>query len=288
MQKSRSVEQAIPSEYMQEGILNMKQPLPTRLRRHIDPFLLLHHHGPIDLPPDNQGLPFGPHPHRGFETVTFILSGSIEHRDNKGYTSCIHQGGIQWMTAGRGIIHSENLSPDMLRDGGKLELIQLWLNLPSELKMTEPEYQGLQKEQISNFIDHSTHIDLISGNWPGTQHKGPAHSRTDILLALLNAEQEYHAQIALPAEHMILFYILEGGAIIHGKEYKAHTLVHFSQDADILEFTLQSGTRLLLGSGKSTGQPIAAHGPFVMNTMQEIWQAVDDFQSGKMGTWPEE
>src|SRR5215212_988487 len=121
---------------------------PEHALERINPFLFINHHGPQVYRPDNRGLPFGPHPHRGFETVTFILDGSLLHRDTGGHESTIGSGGIQWMTAGSGVEHSETSPPEFLRDGGPLEILQLWLNLPAALKMTEPRYLGLQTDQI--------------------------------------------------------------------------------------------------------------------------------------------
>ena len=119
------------------GEHRMYQPIPDVGLEQITPFILLHHHGPHDFAPHNQGLPFGPHPHRGFETLTFIYEGEIEHADGHGHSSIIKAGGVQWMTAARGIVHSENLSPKQRQEGGKMEIIQLWMNLPAHLKMTE-------------------------------------------------------------------------------------------------------------------------------------------------------
>src|SRR5688500_12240358 len=124
-----------------------RQAIPNHGLEQVDPFLLLNHHGPQVYPPDNRGLPFGPHPHRGFETVTFIVEGSLLHRDTGGHQSAIGEGGVQWMTAGRGLEHAEESTEDFLREGGPLEILQLWVNLPSRLKFSEPRYVGLQKSE---------------------------------------------------------------------------------------------------------------------------------------------
>lgn len=130
------------------GDLTTRRPLPGPGLDQLDPFLFLNHHGPQTYPANNHGLPFGPHPHRGFETVTFILEGSLAHADSARHQSVINAGGVQWMTAGSGIVHAEISPPEFLRDGGPLEILQLWVNLPARLKMSEPRYVGLQQESI--------------------------------------------------------------------------------------------------------------------------------------------
>src|SRR5436305_1756837 len=130
------------------GDLVTRRPLPGPALDQVDPFLFLNHHGPQVYPPHNQGLPFGPHPHRGFETVTFILEGELAHRDSAGHESVIREGGVQWMTAGRGITHAEVSPAGFLERGGPMEMLQLWVNLPSRLKMSPPRYVGLQRDRI--------------------------------------------------------------------------------------------------------------------------------------------
>nr|MDQ3283801.1 pirin family protein [Acidobacteriota bacterium] len=147
----RGIKHLHPSLSDDIGDLRTQRPLPNGRVEQIDPFLFLNHHGPEVYPPRNQGLPFGPHPHRGFETVTFIVEGSLAHRDTGGHESVIHDGGVQWMTAGRGLVHSELSPKEFLERGGPLEILQLWVNLPSRLKMTEPRYIGLQKDAIPSF-----------------------------------------------------------------------------------------------------------------------------------------
>jgi redox-sensitive bicupin YhaK (pirin superfamily) len=128
--------------------LTTRRPVPGRDVEQIDPFLFLNHHGPQVYAPHNRGLPFGPHPHRGFETVTFILTGELAHRDSAGHESIIKEGGIQWMTAGSGLVHAEISPQEFMRKGGPLEILQLWVNLPPRLKMTPPRYIGLQRDEI--------------------------------------------------------------------------------------------------------------------------------------------
>src|SRR3954452_11500692 len=150
------------------GELHTWRPLPNDEIEQIDPFLFLHHHGPQVCPPGNRGLPFGPHPHRGFETVTFIVEGSLAHRDTGGHESVIGAGGVQWMIAGSGLVHAE-LSPDSFRRaGGPLDILQLWVNLPARLKMVPPAYRGLQADEIRHVsAGEGARVDLVSGSFGG-------------------------------------------------------------------------------------------------------------------------
>ena len=144
----RTVSQIHPAYRDDIADLVTRRPVPGPGLDQVDPFLFLNHHGPQVYPPNNNGLPFGPHPHRGFETVTFVLEGELAHYDSGGHESVIGAGGVQWMTAGAGLVHAEVSPPEFKRDGGPLEILQLWVNLPARLKMTPPRYSGLQREQI--------------------------------------------------------------------------------------------------------------------------------------------
>ena len=181
----RSIKRIHDARYSLIGDLITYSPLPSALLPQIDPFLFLNHHGPQHYPPDNNGLPFGPHPHRGMETVTVILEGDIMHQDTGGHQSVIEAGGVQWMTAGRGLIHAEVSSDEFLKNGGNIEILQLWLNLPASLKMTGPFYKGLQKEDIPRIMldNGKVTMNLISGNWEGVN--GAFDSKTLVSISIV-------------------------------------------------------------------------------------------------------
>src|ERR1700744_6198490 len=168
------------------GDLITRRPVPGPGLEQVDPFLFLNHHGPQTYGPDNAGLPFGPHPHRGFETVTFILRGELAHRDSAGHESIIKAGGVQWMTAGSGLIHAEVSPEDFLKSGGPLELLQLWVNLPSHLKMSRPRYIGLQADQIPAIpvVQGAATVHLISGTWGVPP--GPIPSLTGVFMTTIS------------------------------------------------------------------------------------------------------
>ncbi|AYA37876.1 pirin family protein [Hymenobacter oligotrophus] len=259
--------------------------LPTQSVEHLDPFLFLNHHGPQTYAPHNRGLPFGPHPHRGFETVTFILEGDIMHKDTGGHESVINAGGIQWMTAGSGLIHAEVSSEEFKRQGGPLEILQLWVNLPAKHKMTAPRYIGLQAPDIpqARLDEGRVRLHAVSGEWAGTA--GAVQPLAPIALAW--AELRTGGQLNLPitAEHTIFFYTVRGKLRVNGHETEALRLVEFNHDGDKLQLEALTDAVVLLGHAQPFREPIVAYGPFVMNTPEEIEQAYHDYQAGKFGHW---
>ena len=258
--------------------------LPTESVEHIDPFLFLNHHGPQVYRPHNNGLPFGPHPHRGFETVTFILEGDILHKDSGGHESVIEAGGIQWMTAGSGLIHAEVSSDNFKKTGGPLEILQLWVNLPAKDKMTAPRYIGLQKDEIPTVtLAGGVVLHAVSGEWAGTA--GAVQPLADVQLAWLAFPAGASVTLPIAAARSIFFYVVRGALRVNGADTQARQLVEFNHDGD--ELTVEAGTDavLLLGHARPFNEPIVSYGPFVMNTEAEIEQAYRDYQGGAFGTW---
>lgn len=259
--------------------------MPTQSIHSLDPFLFLNHHGPQVYGPNNQGLPFGPHPHRGFETLTFVVKGDIMHWDSSGAKSVITEGGIQWMTAGSGLIHSEVSSEDFKKNGGEEEVLQLWMNLPAKYKMTPPKYQGLSREQIPEIreSDGNVAIHLISGSLKGKN--GPIASISGLTMASIKIKGTRQLSLEVPVHHEILFYVVKGKLTINAQTSQQHELVVFNRDSEVLSIETQEDSYIIFGHGAPFNEPVVAHGPFVMNTQAEIAQAFQDYQSGKMGKW---
>lgn len=249
----------------------------------LDPFIFLNHHGYQDYPPNNNGLPFGPHPHRGFETVTFILQGDLTHKDTTGVVSVIKEGGVQWMTAGKGLIHAEVSSPEFKAAGGPLEILQLWVNLPSKFKMTEPKYIGLQKEDIplAEYDNGRVAAHIVCGDWDGV--KGPFEPLTDIHLSFINFKAGGKFTIQVPKEQNIFLYIVKGEIKVNGDVATVHHLVEFNHDGKIIEMKATADSTILFGYATPFNEPFFAYGPFVMNTREETMQAYEDMKNGKFG-----
>ncbi|MFC6221882.1 pirin family protein [Hymenobacter artigasi] len=258
--------------------------LPTNSVEYIDPFLFLNHHGPQVYRPHNRGLPFGPHPHRGFETVTFILEGDILHKDSSGHESVIEAGGIQWMTAGSGLIHAEVSSDNFKANGGPLEILQLWVNLPAKDKMTAPRYIGLQKDEIPAVtLAGGVVIHAVSGEWAGTA--GAVQPLADVALAWLELPAGSQVTLPIAAARSIFFYTVRGSLRVNGAETQALQLVEFNYDGDELTLAAHEASVVLLGHARPFGEPVVSAGPFVMNTDAEIQQAYRDYQQGAFGSW---
>ncbi|GEN28536.1 quercetin 2,3-dioxygenase [Halovibrio variabilis] len=282
---TRSVRRVVaqhPAKRDDIGDLVTRRPLPGPQLEQLDPFLFLNHHGPQRYPANNKGLPFGPHPHRGFETVTFILQGSLAHADSTRHQSVIHAGGVQWMTAGSGIVHAEISPPEFLRDGGPLEILQLWVNLPARLKMTEPRYTGLQQESIPAIaLPGGGELNLIAGQWQ--EQAGPIESLTDVFMSTLRLPAGSSEQLPVAPGRQVFLYVVAGDVEVGGEPVQPHHLVDVDRDGDSLVIEASSDARLLFGHGEVIDEPVYSHGPFVMNTREEIVQAVEDYQNGRFG-----
>ena len=264
-----------------------RRPVPAADLPQVDPFLFLNHHGPQVYAANNNGLPFGPHPHRGFETVTFILSGTLAHHDTGGHQSVIAAGGVQWMTAGSGLIHAEVSPPDFKQTGGPLEILQLWVNLPSRLKMTPPRYTGVQADGIPAVAtaDGAGTVNLVSGSFAGQQ--GPIRSLTDVFMATVQLYPGARVELPAPRGRAVLFYVVSGRVAVSGREVDQWHLATLHDDADTVTVEASEDSVLLFGHADPIDEPVVAHGPFVMTTREEISEAIRDYQAGRFnGTGP--
>ncbi|AMD01700.1 pirin family protein [Halomonas chromatireducens] len=282
--KRRSVASVRPAYRDDIGDLQTRRPLPGPGVQQVDPFLFLNHHGPQVYPPNNGGLPFGPHPHRGFETVTFILDGSLAHHDSGGHASVIEAGGVQWMTAGSGLVHAEISPPEFKQHGGALEILQLWVNLPSRLKMVAPHYVGLQQEDIPDVsLDEGrVTLELIAGEHAG--ETGPVESLTGVFMSVVRLAAGGRAELPAPSGRNVFLYAVSGQARVAGEQVEPWHLVEINHDGDILVIEAETQCCYLFGHADPIGEPVVTHGPFVMNTQEEIVQAVRDYQDGKFGS----
>jgi hypothetical protein len=268
------------------GDLVTRRPLPGPHVEQVDPFLFLNHHGPQVYAPHNRGLPFGPHPHRGFETVTFIVQGELTHKDSGGHESVIRAGGVQWMTAGRGLVHAEISPAEFMERGGPLEILQLWVNLPARLKLTEPRYVGLQAAEIPALKteDGRGTVHLVSGEWGGGE--GPIHSLTGVFMSMVELDAGARARFPGVDARNVFLYVVRGRIRIRGDEASEHVLVELTRTGEDVEIEALADSYLLFGHADAIGEPVVAHGPFVMNTRDEIADAIRDYQAGKFGPLP--
>ncbi|HYC84643.1 MAG TPA: pirin family protein [Chryseosolibacter sp.] len=283
----RKIKKVHDASYAPIADLVTYTPLPSRTLDQIDPFLFLNHHGYQEYPPNNTGLPFGPHPHRGMETVTFIVEGDIMHKDSAGHQSVIRAGGVQWMTAGKGLVHAEVSSDEFKKEGGKLEILQLWINLPAKSKMTEPRYIGLQETDIPKVAmdEGSATVRVISGKW-GTQ-KGPVESLTGVSIFTIELRAEGRLTREVAATENVFFYIVRGAVNVNGTEAKKRQLVEFENAGTSIQIAAAEESLIIFCHAAPLNEPVVARGPFVMNTQEEILQAYEDYNAGKFGLWNE-
>jgi len=247
--------------------------------RAMDPFLLMDHFGPMVLPPGTDAG-FPPHPHRGFQTLTYLIQGAFRHRDSTGGSGLLKPGGAQLMNAGAGIVHEEMPVPEHLETGGPIEGVQLWINLPKAEKGSAPGYTDLQPEAMPWQALPGGRIRVLAGTWAGVT--GPARTPARIAYAHLELEAGARFQQAIPAGWVAAVVPLHGSVRVEGTEVAADSVALLGEgDALALEATAPASLMLL--AGEPIREPIAHYGPFVMNTREEIEQAIRDYQEGRMG-----
>jgi len=280
---TRSVSQLIHATRQLEGEgMIVTRPFPTARLDHLDPFLLLDRMVPATHGPgEAHGAP--DHPHRGFETVTYILDGAIEHKDSVGNHGRIDAGDVQWMTAGSGVIHSEMPAAEIVRDGGRLHGFQLWVNLPRRDKMMKPRYQELRAAEIptATSADGKVTVTVIAGESLGT--RASIDTRTPIMYLHVRLAAGARFTQPVPATYNAFAFVIGGEAAFGDRVARENDAVIFDRDGDEVAIASERGAELLLIGGVPLDEPIARYGPFVMNTAGEIRQAMLDYQTGRFG-----
>jgi len=285
---SRSVASIVDSERtMEGGGFPVRRPFPTRSLPQVDPFLLLDHLGPVTWGP-GQGIGAPEHPHRGFETVTYLLSGEMQHKDSAGHQGRLGPGDVQWMTAGAGLVHSELPSPAFMRDGGVMHGFQIWVNLPARDKMMPPRYQEIPSVSIPTATskDGRVQVKVIAGNALGVA--AVIETRTPIMYLHYTLQPGGEAMQAIPPEHNAMVYIVRGAARVGADNVEVRegqlavlgpgNAVRLANDIDASD-----SVDLLVLSGVPLREPVARYGPFVMNSQDQIRKAIRDYQEGRLG-----
>lgn len=251
---------------------------------HLSPFLLLDYAGPAQFAPAETPRGVGVHPHRGFETVTIVYQGEVDHRDSTGAGGHIGPGDVQWMTAASGILHEEFHSEAFTRQGGTLEMVQLWVNLPARAKSAEPGYQTLLDRDIPAVAlpGKAGRVRVIAGEYGG--QTGPARTFTPMDVWDVRLNQGGSARLDLSAGRTTVLVVLRGVVLVNGRDVvREAQLVQFDQDGDSVELEANTDATVLVLSGEPIDEPVVGQGPFVMNSEEEIRQAFDDFRSGRFG-----
>lgn len=251
------------------------------LGQHISPFLLLDYAGPADFPPAQQRRGVGQHPHRGFETVTIVYQGEVEHHDSTGAGGRIGPGDVQWMTAASGILHEEYHSERFRSRGGTLEMVQLWVNLPSSDKMNPPRYQTLLDADIPRvgLPDRAGELRVIAGRYG--RHQGPALTHSSLAVWDVQLKVGKHLALDLPKGHTCAVVVLRGTLAVGDEIVREAQVALLDRDDPRLELEANNDVQLLVLSGEPLDEPIIGYGPFVMSSREEIDQAIEDFENGR-------
>ena len=281
MNRERTIKQIIDTKDVMMGDIAVGQPLPASGVRQISPFLLLHHLGPLQIAPGENPMDIGAHPHRGFAPVTFVYEGQVAHKDSLGNHRVVSSGGVQWMSAGKGIVHAESVAEQLVRNGGAYEMIQLWINLPQELKMSEPSYQPFDRDEIPSFQGENTTVNIISGSFEGL--KGPVKHPTEVTAYTVYMDADSSLTITTNSDWNVLIYQLGGNTQVSNGTLSGRQLAYFNYDGTEIKMTANGASRFLFVSAPPINEPLAQYGPFVMNRPHELQQAIEDYQQGKMG-----
>lgn len=285
---NRTIKKIYNSQKVNMGGIILDQPLPQRDMDALDPVLLIHHwNDKIKGGQHSSELGVGPHPHRGFSPVTFIFKGGVHHQDSSGISGVIYEGGTQWMNSGRGIVHSERPNKELAAEGGDFELIQFWVNSPAVSKMNPYHYQPLTKEQTPVIVsdDKKVRVAVVSGESENV--KGPITSTSPMLTMRIEAAAGGKKTLHVPSNFNCLIYVLDGEARVNGQAISDKQMVIFNTDGNTIDFESETATRAIVLSGEPINEPIVSYGPFVMNSQQEIMQAIQDYQAGKLGVLEE-
>ncbi len=284
----RPVDRVVTARRQTEGGgFVVRRPFPTATIDNIDPFLLLDEMGPSDYGP-GEAIGAPDHPHRGFETVTYLLDGAMEHRDSAGAVGVIGPGAVQWMTAGAGVVHSEMPTDDIRRRGGRVHGFQLWVNLRAADKMTPPRYEGFEADEFTRAdLPNGGMLRVLAGTVAGST--GPVETTIPITYAHLTLAPGESLDWAVADGQTALAHVFDGAAQVNGTDAASGQLVVFERSAGAVRLVAAGhgpGAEVLLLAGEPIGEPIARYGPFVMNTRAEIVQAIDDFNAGRLGSIP--
>jgi redox-sensitive bicupin YhaK (pirin superfamily) len=262
------------------GSFKIKNVLPTRNLKQVDPFLLIHHMQPFQLKPGSETrLP--PHPHAGFEVVTYLLNGAFYHRDSKGNNQIAKAGDVNWMTSGAGIVHSEGPTEKMLKEGGTAQLLQLWINLPADKKQLASTFKHYAGETMPVIENEKAWLKVVIGEYEG--QPSPIITHTPMFLYHVKIKKGALITVPVKENHTAAVYIMQGKIKVLNKEPIAGELVNFNIDGNQLVFTATEDAELLILGGEPIKEKVVSYGPFVMNSFEEIQQAIADYESGKMG-----
>lgn len=285
MKKERKAIYNAPKHHMVGDGFRVFNYFPNNLHgfKEVDPFLMLDYNEPHNFPPSEHKKGVGAHPHRGFETVTIVFEGALEHRDSGGGGGRIEAGDVQWMTAASGVLHDEFHPLEFSQKGGRMHAIQLWVNLPAKNKMDKPSYQNLTSDIIPNVpLDQKGSVArIISGDFHGT--KGAARTFTPVEMYDITLKAGANVKFEVAERQNTMILVTQGKVSANENDLAFKDMLFFHQSGTEIEVMASEDSRIMALSGEPIGEPVASYGPFVMNTQNELVEAIEDFNSGKFG-----
>ena len=285
--KAKSIQQILlpPAPHMVGDGFRVHNFFPTGYnigKNRMSPFFMMDYNSKIDFSPRENPRGVGVHPHRGFETVTIAYHGKVAHHDSTGNSGVISEGDVQWMTAASGILHKEYHEEEFSKKGGPFQMIQLWVNLPAKDKMSKPKYQAITNDQLGKYqLDNGGVVEVIAGEFKGV--KGAASTFTPI--EMYNAKIKKGAAVTfdLPENFNTGILVVEGAVKVNGEKAPADNFILFKNEGETISIEAEEDSILFVISGEPVNEPVAAYGPFLMNTHEELEQALEDFNKGKFG-----
>jgi redox-sensitive bicupin YhaK (pirin superfamily) len=282
MNKEMMIRVVPAREFVEGGGFVVHRPFPVPGLSYFDPFLLIDEMGPVTYGP-GEAIGAPDHPHRGFETVTYIIDGAMEHEDSHGHRGAIRSGDVQWMTAGAGVIHSEMPSRDILERGGKVHGFQIWVNLPREKKMTQPRYQEYSSEKLPVYASGGVWVRVVAGEFDGK--RSPIETTVPTTLLHLKLEAGNSATFPVASGSNAIVHTISGAGGVLGKRLQTHDVALIESAVEQLQLSAEADQRFeaLLLAGIPLHEPVSRYGPFVMNTKDELQTAFEDFHAGRFG-----
>lgn len=284
--KTKSIETIFnpaPAHFVGDGF-RVHNFIPGKMSmQRMDPFIMLDYNSKFTFPPSNTPKGVGVHPHKGFETVTIAYKGRVEHGDSSGGGGVIGEGDVQWMTAASGILHKEFHETEWSKTGGEFQMVQLWVNLPAKDKLSNPKYQAITKNDITivPLENNAGTVEVIAGTYQNIQ--GPASTFTPVHMMNAKLNKDGEASFEFPSNYNTLLLVVEGSVEVNNEKATTNQLVLFKNEGEEFKIKATEDTLVLVLSGQPINEPIAAYGPFVMNTEQELIEAFNDFNAGKFG-----
>jgi redox-sensitive bicupin YhaK (pirin superfamily) len=277
---TRTVKQLETATNEKVGSFSIKNVLPSRALKQVDPFLLIHHLKPFSLKAGEDAR-IAPHPHAGFEVMTYLMEGEFFHRDSRGHDQVAVSGDVNWMSSGAGITHSEGPTASFLETGGKVQLMQIWINVPADRKKSDPAFRHYPSASFPVMETGDSRMKILLGEYDGK--KSPVSTQTPLFFFHIQVKKESIIRLPVNEQYSAALYVLKGNVRVKNEEVKSAQVAEFNIDGNLLEFSADGEAEIVVFGGLPIQQKVVSYGPFVMNSFEDIQRAIADYETGKMG-----